>query len=69
MERVDIVPAIEDEVLTRVEFVVVMLAAKDALLLLTVLVRLLIAVAAEELFDVTVPLKVVIDELKDDEAE
>lgn len=69
MERVDIVPAIEDDVLARVEFVVVMLAAKDALLLLTVLVRLLIAVAAEELFDVTVPLKVVIDELKDDEAE
>jgi len=34
-----------------------------------VLVRLFIAVAAEELFDVTVPLKVVIDELNDEDAE
>lgn len=44
------------------------LAANDALLVFTVLVRLLIDVASEELLVVTVLLMFVIEDLKDEDA-
>ena len=68
VDRVVIVPAIEDEVLVKVVLVVVILAANDALLVFTTLVRLFIEVAALELFVVTVPLNDVMEDFNEEEA-
>lgn len=61
-------PANEEEESVNVLFTMFIDAAKEALLFITALVRLLIAVAADELLVVTVPLILVIEELKDADA-
>jgi len=66
---VSILDAKEEERLVDVALTVFIDAANDALFAFTVLVKLLIAVAAEELFVVIVPLIFVIDELNEEDAE
>lgn len=65
---VSILPANDDEEFVNAVFTTDILAAKDALLVFTVLVKLLIDVAKDELLVVTVLLIFVIEELNDDDA-
>ncbi len=65
---VSILPANDEEEFENAVFTVDMVAASDALLALTVLVKLLIDVARDELLVVIVLLMFVIDDLKEEEA-
>ncbi len=66
---VSILPAKEDDEFVKAVFIVDILAAKDALFVFTVAVKVLIDVAADELLVVIVLLILVIDELNEEDAE
>lgn len=65
---VSILPANEEEEFVNAVLTTDILAARDALLVFTVLVKLLIDVARDELLVVTVLLMFVIDDLKEEDA-
>ena len=65
---VSILPANDEEEFENAVFTVDMVAASDALFVFTVLVKLLIDIARDELFVVIVLLIFVIDDLKEEEA-
>ena len=65
---VSILPAKDEDAFANVVFTVLIVAAREALLLFTALVRLLIDVARDELLVVIVLLIFVIDDLKEEDA-
>ena len=64
-----ILPAREDDVVVTVELVSVILEDNEELLLLKLLCKLSILIAAEELFVLMVPLNDTTEELNEEEAE
>ncbi len=66
---VSILPAKDEDAFVNVVFTVLIVAAKEALFVFTALVRLLMDIAAEELFVVIVLLIFVMEELNDDDAD
>lgn len=64
-----ILPAREDDVVVAVELVSVILEDNEELLLLKLLCKLSILIAAEELFVLMVPLNDTTEELNEEEAE